>query len=659
MTYYLNDVPLEEAKQRFETALKEEDLWRTLGVEEVEINENLVGRVLAKPVWARLSYPHYHSSAMDGFALRADDILIAKLNNPVELEIKPERVQYVDTGDPLPDWADLVIPIEQVEPYDSPGIIAKNPRKPKTILIRKAFSPWSHIRHMGEDIVATQLVLPSGHVLRPIDLGAIAASGNVSIYVYRRPRVAIIPTGDELVEIGQAVKPGDIIEFNSIVLAGQIQTWGGLSKRFSIVVDDLDSLCEVVQKAANEYDLILLNAGSSAGSEDYSSKVVERLGKLLVHGIAVRPGHPVILGMVNKVFGDNKIDRMVPIIGVPGYPVSAALTGEIFVKDLLQMWQALPCERINDVEAELTKRITSPAGSDDYVRVVLGKVNEKIIAAPLAKGAGVITSMVKADGIAVIPRGIQVKEAGEKIRIKPFGEINGLEKTIFIIGSHDVSLDVLAQYMSLHDRRVVSSNVGSLGGLIALNKKESHMSGTHLLDPEAGDYNISYIKKYIKNVSVRVMVWVERQQGLIIKKGNPKNIKDLFDLNREDITFINRQSGSGTRVLLDYHLEKNKINIKNIVGYDQEEFTHLAVAADVSSGRADCGLGIAAAAKALDLDFVPLFIERYDFVIPTNYYDGPLIAPLFDIMCNNSFKNDIQALPGYNTNRMGDIIGDF
>jgi len=658
MTFYLKDIPLEEAKKLFQNALNEAGLWGTLGVERLNIDENCVGRVLAEPVWALNSYPHYHSSAMDGFVLRSESTIGADTNDPVFLEVKPGIAKYVDTGDPIPSWADLVIPIELVEGYDAHGEIAKNPRSPKSILIRKAFSPWSHIRHMGEDIVATQLVLPAYHKLRAVDLGAIIASGNISIDVFRKPSVAIIPTGDELVKIGKELKEGDIIEFNSIVLAGQILSWGGIPERYPIIKDDFSDLCEAVNNAANMHDLVLINAGSSAGSEDYTSQVVEQLGDLLVHGIAIRPGHPVIMGTIKRQKEDPS-SSCVPIIGVPGYPVSAALTGEIFVKELLYKWQGIEENALEEIDAVLSKRVVSPAGDDDYIRVVLGNVNKKTIAAQLPRGAGAITSMVKADGITVIPRGTQVFEAGQNVKVKSFGKIGDLNKTIFAIGSHDVSLDILAQYISKYDRRLISSNVGSLGGLIALNKGECHMCGTHLLDPAIGDYNVTYVKKYIKSLSVIIVSWLERQQGLIVKKGNPKHIIDLHDLIRDDIVYINRQKGAGTRVLLDYHLSKIGIDHEQIKGYDQEEYTHLSVAADVMSGRADCGLGIAAAAHALNLDFIPLYNERYDLVIPTKAYNGSLLEPLLDLMNNDDFKNGINKLPGYNTDQMGKIIAEI
>src|SRR5512138_1301515 len=299
MSVYLHDIPLPEAQRRLQQALQDADLWRVLGAESIPLAEAALGRVTAEPVWAKISSPHYHASAMDGFAVRAGGTNGALPSQPVTLHLGPEA-QYVDTGDPLPEWANAVIPIENVESLDESGAITADIRSPKAIRIRAAVAPWSHVRPLGEDIVATQLVLPAGHVLRPPDLGAIAAAGHQEIKVARKPRVAILPTGTELVPIGSQLKAGDILEYNSLVIAAQIKAMGGEATRFSITKDDFDLICERVQEAAQNHDLILLNAGSSAGAEDFSAKVVQKLGTLLVHGVAVRPGHPVILGMLRN-----------------------------------------------------------------------------------------------------------------------------------------------------------------------------------------------------------------------------------------------------------------------------------------------------------------------------------------------------------------------
>jgi putative molybdopterin biosynthesis protein len=649
MSVYLHDIPLSQAQARLREALTDANLWRVLGVESIPLDENALGRVTAEPIWAEISSPHYHASAMDGFAVRAISTNGAMPSAPVTLFIGPEA-QYVDTGDPLPEWANAVIPIENVESLDEHDQITKEIRKPKSIRIRASVPPWSHVRPLGEDIVATQLVLPAGHFLRPVDLGAIAASGHQTIRVALKPKVAILPTGTELVPIGSKLKAGDILEYNSLVIAAQIKSMGGEPTRYPITKDDLESICERVLEAAKSHDLVLLNAGSSAGAEDFSAKVVEKLGTLLVHGVAVRPGHPVILGMVN---GSSS---PVPIIGVPGYPVSAALTVDIFVEPLLAKWLGRRPVELPTETATLTRKIVSPAGDDDFVRVAVGKVGDKPLAAPLSRGAGVITSLVQADGLALIPSGVQGIEAGEQVKVRMYRSKAEIEKTIFCIGSHDLTLDLIAQHLAEHDRRLASANVGSQGGLIALRRGEAHLAGSHLLDPKDGSYNISYIRQYMPGIPVKVVALVGRDQGLIVKKGNPKGIQGLADLRRPEVQFVNRQRGAGTRVLLDYHLNLMKLSAESIAGYASEEYTHLGVAAAVASGRADCGMGIAAAAQALDLDFVPLFQERYDLVIPKIFSESELLAPLFDLMNDPVFRNSVSKLTGYDISVMGKII---
>jgi putative molybdopterin biosynthesis protein len=649
---YLNDIPLEEAWACFETAIRNANQWGILGIEEIPLDENAVGRILAEPVWARLSSPNYHASAMDGFVLRYEDTLGAAPNFPVIIKIGTQA-EYIDTGDPIPDWGNAVIPIELTESLDEYGHITTERRHPASIRIRTTLTPWNHIRPMGEDIVATQLVLPAGQCLRPVDLGALAASGLIKVRVSRKPKVAILPTGTELIPIGEEIHKGKIIEFNSVVLAGQIQIWGGLPIRYAITIDDPDKISFQVQKAADESDLILLNAGSSAGAEDFSAQIVDRLGKLLVHGVAVRPGHPVVLGMVQ---GRQNSNKWVPIIGIPGYPVSAALTGEIFVEPLVSKWLGKQPLKLQEMSAVLTRKVNSPAGDDDYVRVVVGKVGENMLAAPIARGAGVISSLVQADGLMVLGRGIQGKEMGAEVKIRLYRTPQELENTIFIIGSHDMTLDLLAQFISKYQRRLVSANVGSMGGLIALRRGEAHLAGSHLLDPDTGDYNTSYIRHYLADESIMLMTWVGREQGLFVKPGNPKGIRSLGDLRREDIHFVNRQKGAGTRVLLDYHLGKLDIPSNIINGYNQEEFTHLSVAAAVASCRADCGLGVTAAARSLDLDFIPLFYERYDLVIPCRFARSPLLSPIFELVENQEFRKAVAEMPGYDISNMGNIL---
>jgi len=653
---YLEDIPLEEAWARFLRALTEAGLDGPFPGERVPLDQAL-GRITAEPIWARLSVPPYPAAAMDGFALRAQDTIGATETQPRVLLVHPADAGggacYVDTGDPLPPWADAVVPVEQVQ-FD-----AEAPERATQITLYQPVAPWANVRPVAEDIAAAELVLPANHRLRPVDLGVIAACGYADVCVRRQPRVAILPTGTELIPPEQAatrgVRPGEIIEFNSLVLSAQIREWGGLATRFPIIPDDFERLLEATQEAARTHDLVLINAGSSAGREDFTARVVSTLGTLLVHGVAVRPGHPVILGML-QVDG-----RSIPVIGVPGFPVSAALTGEIFVEPLLARWLGRPPSRRPRLSAVLTRKLLSPLGDEEWVRVTVGRVGERYVAAPLPRGAGVLSSLVRADGILRIPRFVEGYDQGQVVSIELYTRIEEIEGTVLAIGSHDMALDLMAQFLAERypGRRLQSANAGSLGGLIALRRGECHLAGSHLLDPESGEYNLPYVRRYLAGIPVAVVTLAHREQGLIVARGNPKGIRDLRDLARPDVRFVNRQRGAGTRILLDYHLQRLGIDPRAIPGYEREELTHLAVAAAGASGRADVGLGIRAAAAAMGLEFIPLALERYDLVIPLALYEDPWLQPVLELLHEARFQAAVAALPGYDVREMGREVARF
>jgi putative molybdopterin biosynthesis protein len=633
---YLEDIPLDDALARFWSALNRVGFLVPLPAEDVQIDAAL-GRVTTEPVFARLSVPHYHAAAMDGIAVRAADTLGASETNPVQLQVETHAI-WVDTGDPLPPDTNAVIMAEQVQDLGD-----------GRLEILSAVAPWQHVRSMGEDLVATELVLPENHVLSAVDLGAATAAGHTSLMVRRRPRVAILPTGSELVEAGQTPLPaGAIVDFNSVVLAGQVREWGGAPTRLPITPDDRALILERVKAAVAEFDVVVVNAGSSAGSEDYTAGIVRELGNLLVHGVAIRPGHPLVLGVAS--------DR--PLIGLPGYPVSAILTSELFVKPLLYRLQGLPTPARPSTTAVITRKLLSPMGEEEYVRVKLGQVGERLVAAPLSRGAGVIMSMVRADGLVRIPRFSEGVHAGGDVDVELLRGMDDIRKTVVCIGSHDLALDLLSNALARRTpgASLASANVGSLGGLLALARGEAHLAGSHLLDEETGQYNVSYIRRHLHHVPVVLLHLAGRVQGLIVPKGNPRGLTSLEDLARPGVQFVNRQRGSGTRVLLDFKLRQLAIPFSAVSGYEREQYTHLAIAADVASGAADVGLGILAAARALDLDFVPLFNEQYQLVIPREHYESPVMAPVLSIIEDAAFQSEVDALGGYDVTEMGKVI---
>jgi putative molybdopterin biosynthesis protein len=656
--YYLEDLALDEAWRRFERALERAGGLQALPAEHISLAEAL-GRTTAAPIWARLSSPHYHAAAMDGVAVRAAETYGASETSPRRLALG-RQARWVDTGDPLPPDTDAVIMAEHVQTIDQ-----------DTIEILAAVAPWQHVRPLGEDIVATELVLPENHRLRPVDMGALAAAGHTDVAVRRRPRVAIIPTGTELVSLeteddrrrstgdaastssivhhpSSAPQPGQIIEFNSLILAGQVAEWGGVAERYAPVPDRRELLRAAVERAVAECDLVVVNAGSSAGSEDYTAAVLAELGEVAVHGVAIRPGHPAILAVVCGK----------PALGLPGYPVSTTLTAELFLRPLVYRLQGQSPPPRPRIAATISRKIVSPSGEDEFVRVTLGKVGERVVAAPLSRGAGVVMSLVRADGLLRIPRFSEGYHAGAEVDIELLRDSAELDGTIVAIGSHDLALDLLASHLRrlAPGARLVSANAGSLGGLLALKRGDTHLAGTHLLDEATGEYNRPFLTRLLPEQEVLLVHLAGREQGLIVAPGNPLGIRELDDLARPDVRFVNRQKGAGTRVLLDYHLKRRGIAAERIAGYEREEYTHMAVAAAVLSGSAGVGMGILAAARALGLEFIPLFKERYDLAIPRRHWESPLLEPLRQALASAEYRREVEALGGYDVARMGEVL---
>ncbi len=635
---YLKKTPLIEAREMFLAAVNPHNL----AVEEISIDEAALDRITAEPVFAQISSPHYHASAMDGICVRAEETFGATEFVGKTLRLAdsdspgPAAFKYVDTGNALPSWANAVIMIEKVHQIDN-----------QTVEIFESVPPWNHVRLVGEDVVATELLLPRAHRLRPYDLGALLAAGHTKVTVKARPRVAIIPTGDELIEPGEEAKPGAVIDFNSTVLASFVREWGGNPIKYRRVRDDMPALIDAVRRAAAEADLVTIIAGSSAGEHDLTAEVVAESGELLAHGIDVMPGKPAVLGKV-----DEK-----PFLGVPGYPVSAIVIAREMLRPALEKFLGSSAPGSPTLKAILPKKIASHLGLEEFIRVTLGRVGEKVVAVPLGRGAGVITTMVHADGLMRIPSLVEGLNAGEHIDVELLRPLEDIENTILCTGSHDLAIGVLEDQLKQRhpEIKIAAANVGSLGGLLALQRGESHMAGTHLLD-DSGIYNIPDIKRVIPKVPVVLVHLAEREQGIVVPRGNPKGISSLTDLARSDIRFVNRQPGSGTRVLLDYELRKRNISPTQISGYEREEFTHMAVGVAVASGLADAALAVRAAARALALDFVPVANEEYDVLIARDFFDSRRGQLLLTVISSQSFKDAVNALSGYDTRRAGVVL---
>ncbi|MGE0822299.1 MAG: molybdopterin biosynthesis protein [Candidatus Binatia bacterium] len=640
---YLKKKPLNEALATFLAAVTPPHRTERVAVEET------LHRTTAEPIFALLSAPHYHGAAMDGIAVRAEDTFGASEFSAVTLAVAGSKklklktngtrpiFQYVDTGNPLPAWANAVVMIERV--------FKKNDQE---VEIRDAATPWQHVRLVGEDIVATEPLLPRGHKLRPYDIGALLAAGHTKIGVVAKPTVGIIPTGSELIEPGNTPEPGRIIEFNSRVAAAFVEEWGGQPRRLPRAVDDLPTITKALTKAVKAHDIVVIIAGSSAGEHDFTVRALESLGKVLVHGIDVMPGKPAILAVI-----DGK-----PVIGLPGYPVSAVVICQQILRPLTAYFLGRTAEEPPKVKAFVPRKIPSRLGLEEFVRVSLGRVGDRVIVNPLGRGAGVITTMVKADGVLRIPSLDEGLNAGQEVDVELLRPAEEIGNTILFTGSNDLTIGVLDDQLRAQcpGLRISASSIGSLGGLLALKRGEAHIVGTHLLDPATGVYNLPDLKRQQLGTSkVVLMNLVIREQGLIVPKGNPKKIKGIKDLVRPDVTFINRQPGAGTRVLLDYKLAKLKLKPQQVRGYDREEVTHMAVAVAVASGLADTGLGIKSAAKALGLDFVPVEREDYDLVFLKEFFANDMGQKLASVIRSDAFKHAVEQLDGYDTAKTGTI----
>jgi putative molybdopterin biosynthesis protein len=600
-----------------------------------------IGRVLAEPVFAKISSPPFHCAAMDGIAVQAEATYGATEESPKILSIGSEAV-FVNTGNPIPKGTDAVIMIEDVHLLDS-----------EKVEIREAAYPWQHVRAIGEDVIATEMVFYENHKITPYDLGALLTSGTKELKVWKKPRVFIVPTGSELLDPermdgNKPVLSSGIIESNSYVLSELIAEDGGEPVRHPILEDDPEKIREALLSNYEKADLILIIAGSSAGSEDFTRSIIEGSGEIFVHGVSMMPGKPTLIGRFNGR----------PIIGIPGYPVSAIIAYEELARPVLHQWLHLMKPGRPKIKALPTRKIPSKLGTEEFLRVNLGKVGEKYFATPLQRGAGIITSLTKADGIIRIPalsEGIDEQEEAEVELLKPVEEILN---TVVMVGSHDLTLDILANLLGRCYPPIFlsSHSVGSLGGILAIKNGTCHMAGSHLLDPETGEYNFPYIRTYLNEIEVRVIHLVSREQGLFVRGGNPKKIGGLKDLLRKEVTFINRQKGSGTRILLDQTLKTLSLNPGQIMGYEKEEFTHMAVASNVASGMADAGMGILPAARALGLDFIPIAKERYDLIIPSIYFEEKKMEKVIETIRSEKFKKLVFQMGGYDVSKTGDEL---
>ena len=631
---YLTNLPLEQARRDYLSLLTERGLApRT---ETVPV-QSACGRVTAGAVYAQICAPHYPACAMDGLAVTAADTFGASETTPVRLG--PGRYELVDTGDPLPAGRDAVVMVEDVV------------WKGDEALLREAAAPWQHVRQIGEDVCAGEMLLPARTAVSPAAIGAMIAGGVLEGEGLARPVVGIIPTGDEVVPPTPDPAPGDVMEFNSAIFSAMLTQWGALPRTYPIVRDVEADIRAALERAVSECDMVILNAGSSAGREDYSASAIAAVGEVFCHGIAIRPGKPAILGCRGAK----------PILGVPGYPVSGIIVIEQLLRPLVERCTGTQPDPAPTVEAVLSRPVVSGLKYQEFVRLRMGRVGDRLIAAPLDRGSGVVTSFMKADGILEVPQGTEGYEAGERVTVRLLRPEAELDRTLVAIGSHDPLLDELANLMHLEnpDIYMSSSHVGSMGGIMAIRRGETHAAGCHLLNEADGTYNTAYLEKYFPNGGLRQVECVGRTQGLMIARGNPLGLQGFGDIARPGVRYVNRQKGSGTRILADYLCRKEGVDPAAVYGYDREEFTHTSVAAQIAAGTADAGMGIYSAARLYDLEFLPVCVEQYDLLIPDYAWDTPAVRQLIRTLKSEAFRARLLELGGYTVEHPGEVRRAF
>ena len=630
MGKYLSNIPLQEGIEKYCKFL---DINKVRDTEYIDVEKSL-NRMSSEAIYSNLSAPFYNCSAMDGIAVKAESTFLANEQNMIMLEESKDYI-VVDTGDPIPKEFDAVIMVED--------LLEKEDNSVKII---KPAIPWQHIRCLGEDVVEKEMIIPSFHTIRPQDIGSMISGKIDKIQVFKEFKVGIIPTGTELIDRHETPKIGDIIEFNSRLFEGLILEYEAVPIIYPIVEDNYEKIKTSVLRALEECDMVLINAGSSQGREDFTYDIIEELGEVCIHGLAIKPGKPAILGKIN-----NKA-----VVGIPGYPVSAWVVMENIVKPVIRKSIYKEVKEKEKIEATLSKRVMSTLKYEEFVRVKLGLINNKYVATPIKRGAGTITTLVNADGVIRIPQNVEGINEGEKVDIELLKDISEINNTIISIGSHDIVMDIINDELikeSFGKVHLSSTHVGSFQGLLSIIKGESHIAPIHLFDVESETYNIPFINKYVEE-DVALIKLVKRTQGIIVKKGNPLNIKSVNDLI--NVRYINRQKGSGTRILFDYLLKKNNINKDDINGYEREEFTHMSLAKAIENGDADCGLGVYSAAHIFDLDFIPICEEEYDLLLKKDMLNSEYINSLLCTINKESFINKVESLGGYNLENMGEVV---
>ena len=628
-TQFLSVVTRDEATARFREHLR----LGPLGLETVSLADAL-GRILGEDVRADVDVPAFDRSNVDGFAVQAADTFgameerargIALTGEVLSPGVAPRETvtgghaTMIATGGMLPRGADAVVMVEHTEVVDT-----------RRIEVSRAVAPGDNVSYSGTDIAKGETVLRKGTLLTSREIGVLAAVGLAHAEVFRRPQVAILSTGDEIVAPGQPLRAGAVYDSNAAIIGAAVEELGSVAIHLGIVRDDDDALARALARAL-QYDAVVLSGGTSKGAGDLSYRVVSRLGDpgIVAHGVALKPGKPVCLAVTAGK----------PVVILPGFPTSAVFTFHEFVAPVLRAYAGLPPAQRQTVSAVLPMRVNSERGRTEYLLVGLIATDEGLAAYPMGKGSGSVTAFSGADGFITIDQHTEILDAGSAVAVQLLG--GRLEPAdLVIIGSHCVGLDYLVGELVRRGIRAKSMHVGSMGGVAAARRGECDIAGIHLMDPKTGEYN-----KHLLGETLALVPGYGRMQGIVFRRDDPrfagKSPEEAVSaaLVDPDCTLVNRNSGSGTRILID-----RLLGDRRPPGYGVQTKSHNAVAAAVKQGRADWGVAIDTIADQYGLGFIAMQQERYDFVVPKARLERPAVRLFRDLLREPEVRERLTAL---------------
>ncbi len=608
--------------------------------------QNSLGRVLAEDIFSTIDVPGFDRASMDGFAVRAEDTFSADEQHPVNLKVlaqveagdesvytvaRDEAVE-IATGAAMPKGANAVVMVEYTK------------RTGKEVSVFKPVSPSENVTDTGSDIMCGELLLRKSQTITPREIGLLAAAGLVEVSVFRRPRVAIFSSGNELVRPGEPLVFAKLYDINGPALAAAVLECGGDPEFKGILPDDYSSIKGKLSSALNEADIVISSGSTSSGPGDLIYRAVDDLGKpgILVHGLTLKPGKPALIGLIH-----NK-----PIFGLPGYPTSALMIFHSLVAPVIRRLANTTEVRPVKVEALCAMKFFKARGRRELLPVQLvSQPDGRLAAYPMQSGSGAISSFALADGFADLPETQEFVEEGESMDVELFGK-ELVPPSLVAIGSHCIGIDIAFAMLREKDASFLGRtvNVGSVGGFHAVKRGEADVAGVHLLDEKSGEYNVPFLADFGLAKSAVLIRGYSREQGLIVRHGNPNNVRSFEDLTRKGVRFINRNRGSGTRLLIDKHLSElaksRGIDLatlsKEIEGYDYEAKSHSAVAASIKNDRADVGFGIRTAAVNVGLDFIKTEDEKYDFLVAKSRLEKPSIRAFTALVGSREFSQALR-----------------